>query len=325
MSAILRGKQILDRVRVKTKDSNYYSYDEINEAQSWLEKYAPFNYLRKSNILGAGLREDTKEYDLNLADVRRIEAIWIGQAETTSVGDIEGITLSGTDPVSIQITAHGLTTGREIIPSSVGGTTEINDNIYKITKTDADNFTLQGTDSSNFTAWTSGGEVAVYDVDDDTWVMMEEAPSRFFEERVKSNTNITNNVTTGTVVVTTTEVQTNRTTAAWTYYLKAGDNNVSMKMVVSPIPSTTYRIKIDYLKNPTTISEDIIPDIPVSYYDMLINMSAGFILERSDKEGDRQLAGIYQNKARNELFKMVNDTHANRSMSIDRPLAEWKI
>jgi len=74
-------------------------------------------------------------------------------------GDIVGVTLTGTDPVSIEVTAHGYVTGDILKVEDVVGTVELNDNVYTITVTDADNFTLDGTDSSNFTAYTSGGTV----------------------------------------------------------------------------------------------------------------------------------------------------------------------
>lgn len=70
---------------------------------------------------------------------------------------IEGITLSGTDPISVNITGHNWLSGDEMKFWGVGGATELNGNSYTVTKTDADNFTLNSTDSSNFTAWTSAG------------------------------------------------------------------------------------------------------------------------------------------------------------------------
>lgn len=70
---------------------------------------------------------------------------------------IEDITLSGSDPVSVEITDHSYLTGDTVKFASVGGTTELNGNSYTVTKTDDDNFTLDSTDSSDFTAWTSGG------------------------------------------------------------------------------------------------------------------------------------------------------------------------
>jgi len=47
----------------------------------------------------------------------------------------------------------------------VVGTTELNDNTYKVTVVDANTFTLDDTDSDNFTAYTSGGTIAWNDYD----------------------------------------------------------------------------------------------------------------------------------------------------------------
>jgi len=323
--AILRGKNILDRVRRKIKNSNYSSYQEINEAQAWIAAQTPFNWLRKSNILGSGLVASTKEYDLNLGSVRSIQTMWIAASDTTSVGDIEGITLTSTDPVSVKITAHGLASGRQVIFDSVGGTTELEDNTYKITVTDVDNFTLIGTDSSDFTAWTSGGDVASWDIDDGTWDLMTESPGELFETRVKETSNQVNNVNNNTVQVTTTELDSNRTTAKWTYYLKSGDSNPFMKFVVSPTPSKTYKLKIDYIRDVNEISEETIPDTPVAHIDALVFLAAGYILETSDKKEDVIRGLRYIKRAEKDVQLIMQDSHRNRSGGIDRPLSPWKV
>ena len=71
--------------------------------------------------------------------------------------DIEGILLSGTSAVRITATAHRLVTGDVAFFRNVAGTTELNTNTYTITKITDDTFDLDSTDSSDFTAWTSGG------------------------------------------------------------------------------------------------------------------------------------------------------------------------
>jgi hypothetical protein len=322
--AIRRGKQILQEVRRKISDESYASFSEINEAHRKILSKAPYNILRKSEIIGYGLYDDTKEYDLNIANIRSIERIWIAGSSTTDVGDIEGITLSGTDPVSVQITAHGLTDGRQVIFDNVGGTTELEDNTYKITKTDANNFTLNGTSSSNFTAWTSGGDVAVWDVDDGSWDLMTEVPALSFNTAVKNNTYQTANVTTGTVVVTTTEVQYNRVTTGWAYYLKGGDSSPFMKMVVTPTPQTTYKLKIDYLKVPSDITEEIVPDVPPFYDDMLTNLAASYILDGKDDQASQIKAAKYLKRYREMAMYLLNDLHRNRTGGVDRPAAPWK-
>lgn len=65
------------------------------------------------------------------------------------------------NPCQITATGHGLTTGDTVMITSVGGMTEINDKIFTATVVDADNFTLDGIDSTAFTAYTSGGTATV--------------------------------------------------------------------------------------------------------------------------------------------------------------------
>lgn len=73
---------------------------------------------------------------------------------------ISTITLSGSSVVSITTTAnHNLSTGDRVFLQNIVGTTELNDKGWVITVTGATTFTLDNTDSSNFTAYTSGGTV----------------------------------------------------------------------------------------------------------------------------------------------------------------------
>ena len=73
---------------------------------------------------------------------------------------ISGITLTGTDPVVITTTAvHGMITAAIVDFESILGTTELNGNAYAITYADTTSFTLDGTDSSLFTAYISDGIV----------------------------------------------------------------------------------------------------------------------------------------------------------------------
>jgi hypothetical protein len=321
--AILKGKDILDRVRRKTKNESYGSFDEINEAQMLIAEKSSFWWLRKSNIVGAGLEASTKEYDLNLSDVQTIENIWVAASSTTSVGDIEGITLSGSNPVSIQITAHGLTTGRQILPTDTVGTTEINDNIYRVTVTDVDNFTLDGTDSSNFIAWSSGGSIVKYDINDGTWELMTEAPSQLFESDVRNNTDEVWTVTSGVVTVSTTSADSSRSDVKWSYYLKGGDAPFG-KFVVSPTPSAAYKIKVDYIRLPVEITEEIKPDIPTAYHTLLIDWASGIILmDEEDEKGKIAKGKRLIEKSKSRLLKLVMNSAANRAGAVDRPSIPW--
>jgi hypothetical protein len=72
--------------------------------------------------------------------------------------DVDDVTLSGTDPVSIEATGHGLSTGDLVQLDSIAGITPSLDGVYYATVTDVDNFTLDDTDSSDYSgAYTSGG------------------------------------------------------------------------------------------------------------------------------------------------------------------------
>jgi len=71
--------------------------------------------------------------------------------------EIENITLSGTEPILLTITAHGFISGEEIRLISVKGITPSLDGTYIVTVIDNDNLTLNGTDSSNYTGTFESG------------------------------------------------------------------------------------------------------------------------------------------------------------------------
>lgn len=69
-----------------------------------------------------------------------------------------GITgASQANPCQITTVGHGLSTGNQIYIQGVGGMTQLNGIIYTITVTGANTFTLNGVDSTAYTAFTSGG------------------------------------------------------------------------------------------------------------------------------------------------------------------------
>lgn len=96
-----------------------------------------------------------------------LEHVYISNGAAESAQNIDDITLAGTDPVSIELTGHGYATGEAIWFASVGGTTELNNNLYVITKTNNDNFTLDSTDSSDYTVFTTGGTATQYNTFND--------------------------------------------------------------------------------------------------------------------------------------------------------------
>jgi len=74
---------------------------------------------------------------------------------SVSTGSITGATKAS--PCVITSAGHGLTTGDEVYISGVTGMTDLNDEIYTITKIDADTFSLDSIDSSDYDAYISGG------------------------------------------------------------------------------------------------------------------------------------------------------------------------
>jgi len=69
--------------------------------------------------------------------------------------NISAVTLA--NPCKVTAVAHGYSTGDTIIIEEIVGTTQLNSRWYTITKVDADNFTLDGVNSSAYTAWSSAG------------------------------------------------------------------------------------------------------------------------------------------------------------------------
>lgn len=93
------------------------------------------------------------------------------------------------NPCKITSTAHGLINDDIIHITDVVGMTEINDAFYVITKVDDDNFSLNGVNSTAYTAYTSGGTVQK-----SKFGVTNNNPSAvaFFEERIMMAGTITN-------------------------------------------------------------------------------------------------------------------------------------
>jgi|ERR1700722_3764102 len=90
-----------------------------------------------------------------------ISGIPVGSPFASSLNNPQvGLITAATNANPCQITSavHNLSTGNQIIISGVGGMTQLNGNTYTITVVDANNFTLNGINSTAFGAYTSGGE-----------------------------------------------------------------------------------------------------------------------------------------------------------------------
>jgi len=76
---------------------------------------------------------------------------------TAQCKSIEGITLTDTDPVAITVTNHGFSTDETVRLVQIVGISPSLDGEYVVTKVNSNTFTLNGTDSSDYTgSFTSG-------------------------------------------------------------------------------------------------------------------------------------------------------------------------
>lgn len=63
------------------------------------------------------------------------------------------------NPAQITSVGHGYTTGDQVLIVDVVGMTELNGGYYTVTVVDADNYTLDGVNSTSYSAYVSGGDV----------------------------------------------------------------------------------------------------------------------------------------------------------------------
>lgn len=103
-------------------------------------------------------KQVTRLYNRTLRLSGDVKTAWNISAATE--GTITGATAA--DPCVITSTAHGLSTADKIAIRNVAGMVELNvDTAFTITVVDANSFSLDGIDSTGYTAYTSGG----------TWVL----------------------------------------------------------------------------------------------------------------------------------------------------------
>jgi hypothetical protein len=69
------------------------------------------------------------------------------------------INVTQANPANVNAPDHGLATGDVIYIYGVRGMIELTEGAHTITRIDANNFTLDGVNSSAFTAYTTGGQV----------------------------------------------------------------------------------------------------------------------------------------------------------------------
>lgn len=134
-----------------------------------LRAYRKINRVGATDTLSSELAsEGQEELNLMLKDWMKYPSLWrrtrgrlVLKAPT-----ITGITQA--DPAVVTATAHGLSNGDLVAIRSPGGMTELNGQTSTIANVAANTLELEQIDSSAYTAYTSGGTVAVlgYNLDD---------------------------------------------------------------------------------------------------------------------------------------------------------------
>lgn len=139
---------LFPKLQIRTKDFNPFQ----NQGKQLMLSYIDFQTDATANAAVS------VELVVNSSsEVKGNMIVGSDESETALVetGLLTGATQA--DPAQITSTNHGLKTGDTIFIKNVVGMTELNNNTYTVTFVDLNNFTLDGTDSTAFTAYDSGG------------------------------------------------------------------------------------------------------------------------------------------------------------------------
>ena len=123
-----------------------------------------------TKIAGRKVTVDTGEsIAWNFTDSTTDDAVEIEEAGGAAIAAVAlaAITLPSGDVVAVETAAaHGLTTGDTVNFDGIVGTTELNTGLWTVTVVDTTNFTIDGTDGDDFTAYVSDGTVQETTEDD---------------------------------------------------------------------------------------------------------------------------------------------------------------
>ena len=85
-----------------------------------------------------------------------------GEESLVGVGATKSISaITAANPAAVTTATHGFVTGDKVLLQGIVGMTELNDRRFTITKTSGTAFTLDDEDSTNYTAYASGGTAAL--------------------------------------------------------------------------------------------------------------------------------------------------------------------
>lgn len=93
---------------------------------------------------------------MNRGNNFRITNNTIGDSNQTSTGTFAVTSISKANPAVVVATGHGMSTGDELYFNDMQGMWEVNRHRYTATVTDANTFSLDGTDSTAYNTFTSG-------------------------------------------------------------------------------------------------------------------------------------------------------------------------
>lgn len=167
-SAIYLGGGIVTlfpKMNIQGKDFNPFQGDGKQFKLSFID------FQMDSNVFSPAITATTIQLFVNSYLGEQANLISTNQElinSSQNCGFITGATKA--NPCKITSPDHSLTTGTLIYIGNVQGMTQLNAAIYSITIVDANNFTLDNTDSTAFSTYTSGGIWNVSAVDGQTYI-----------------------------------------------------------------------------------------------------------------------------------------------------------
>tara|TARA_R110000850_G_scaffold28106_6_gene78865 strand:+ start:310 stop:11376 length:11067 start_codon:yes stop_codon:yes gene_type:complete len=121
--------------------------------------FTPIGYANPDFVWQSGV-----DYTVNLLIANSTAPIqFVAPIRVPSLS-VTGITLAGNAPVEITVASTSdLKGGDDVRFTNIVGTTELNGTTHSITVPNSTTIILTGTDSANYSPWTSGGDIEVFD------------------------------------------------------------------------------------------------------------------------------------------------------------------
>lgn len=121
----------------------------------YLTGHAHYDHLDGIEFESSSLTDAQWEYARDELG-NKLYGYW-GQISALTTKAITDVAIGGGGTVTVTAASHGLSNGQRVGISSVGGTTQINHDVYIVANATANTFELSGVDGSTWSAYTSGG------------------------------------------------------------------------------------------------------------------------------------------------------------------------